>query len=178
MKYLYRGKRHSTIPDNYLLCLKKLNSLLRRLKQDNDMLRVYNQVIEDQLQRGIVEPVEIGTVGERIRYLPHHAVIRQDKETTKLRIVYDASSKTKGPSLNECLHAGPKLHRRMIDILIRFRLHKTAFVADIEKAFLNISVAEEDRDVLRFPWIQDCESDTDIREFRFSIWHYIEPIFT
>ena len=43
----------------------------------------------------------------RIHYLPYHAVVRQDKSTTKLRIVYDASAKADGPSLNECLYTGP-----------------------------------------------------------------------
>ena len=41
------------------------------------------------------------------------------------------------------------------DILLRFRTYKTALAADIEKAFLMISVARPDRDVLRFLWIDD-----------------------
>lgn len=44
-----------------------------------------------------------------------------------------------------------------MDILLRFRLNKCAFIADIEKAFLMIAVAEHDRDVLRFLWIDDME---------------------
>ena len=83
----------------------------------------------------------------KCHYLPHHAIIRKDKSTTKLRIIYDASVKTEGPSLNDCLYAGPLFGQRILDILIRFRLHRIALIADIEKAFLIISVAEEDRDV-------------------------------
>ena len=56
--------------------------------------------------------------------------------TTKLRIVYDASATTCGPSLNDCLHAGPKFGQNIMDILLRFRTHRTALAADIEKAFL------------------------------------------
>ena len=54
----------------------------------------YDDVIRDQEKQGIVEPVEQGTnngVG-KVHYLPHHEVIRVDKDTTKLRIVYDASA--------------------------------------------------------------------------------------
>lgn len=48
-----------------------------------------------------------------------------------------------GSSLNDCLHAGPKFDQSILDILLRFRTHKVALIADIEKAFLQIAVAEE-----------------------------------
>ena len=35
-----------------------------------------------------------------------------------------------------------------------------AFAGDIEKAFLNVSVAEEDRDVLRFLWVDDVTKES------------------
>ena len=72
-----------------------------------------------------------------------------------MRIVYDASSKVNGPSLNECLHAGPKFDQKILDILLRFRIHKVAVAADIEKAFLMIAMTEKDRDALRFLWVDD-----------------------
>ena len=45
------------------------------------------------------------------------------------------------------------------DVLVRFRCHKTALVGDLEKAFLMISVAEDDRDALRFLWVDDPFSE-------------------
>ena len=42
-----------------------------------------------------------------------------------------------------------------MDIFLRFRSHKVALAADIEKAFLMISMAERDRDALRFLWVDD-----------------------
>ncbi|XP_019850167.1 PREDICTED: uncharacterized protein LOC100632574 [Amphimedon queenslandica] len=106
--------------------------------------------------------------GDRVHYLPHHAVIRKDKETTKLRVVYDASAKQHGPSLNDCLLPGPKLQQEIFNVLITFRAHKVAFAADIEKAFLNIAVAPQDRDVLRFLWISSLDNPSDIAVFRFT----------
>ena len=66
----------------------------------------------------MIERVEsCGDVGEVI-YLPHRAVVRENKSTTKVRIVYDASAKNKGPSLNECLYKGPCLNPLLYDILL------------------------------------------------------------
>ena len=96
-------------------------------------------------------------------------MIRKDKATTKLRIVYDASAKSAGLSLNECLHAGPKFDQRIFDILLRFRSHRIAFVADIEKAFLIISLAPEDRDFVRFLWLADPSNpDSELQVLRFT----------
>ena len=123
------------------------------------MLLEYDAVTREQIKNGVVEEAsepETGEVG-RVHYLPHHAVIRRDKETTKLRIVYDASCKSNGTSLNDCLYTGPVLSQRIMDVILRFRTHRKAFAGDIEKAFLNVSVAEENRDVLRFLWFDDVK---------------------
>ena len=105
--------------------------------------------------------------------MSHQAVIREDHTTSKLRIVYDASSKLKGPSLNDCLEAdesnytdlfpslndcleaGESKHTDLFGTLITFRSHNIAVVADIEKAFLNTGIREDDRDVLRLLWQED-----------------------
>lgn len=42
-------------------------------------------------------------------YLPHHAVVKPESTTTKIRVVFNASSPTSsGQSLKDCLHTGPK----------------------------------------------------------------------
>ena len=107
---------------------------------------------------------------EKVHYLPHQAVVRQDAKTTKVRVVYDASaedSKSK-MSLNDCLHVGPSLNHLLIDLLLRFRVNRVALVADIEKAFLNVSVDKADRDCLRFLWPDDPnDNKSDVSIYRF-----------
>ncbi len=63
----------------------------------------YDSIIRKHLELGIVQPVEESDHGEvgQVHYLPHHAVVRQDKETTKVRVAYDTSAKSGGPSLND-----------------------------------------------------------------------------
>lgn len=152
---------HPVLPDNYNLSQKRLTGLLRRLRQNPKVLREYDAVIRDQLNRGIVEIVRQPEASDdrEVHYIPHHAVVREDKTTTKLRIVYDASAKTNGPSLNDCLYTGPKFGQSIQDIILRFRTHRIALAADIEKAFLMISILEHDRDALRFLWIDDIGKD-------------------
>ena len=96
-----------------------------------------------------------------MRYLSHHGVVRRDALTTKLRIVFDASSKAKreSPSLNDCLYSGPALTPTIFEILLRFSEKKIALVGDIEKAFLNIGAREQDHDVLRFLWVDSLEKE-------------------
>lgn len=163
---------HPPLADHYDLCLKRLRGLLRRLQQDPSVLQEYDTIIRDQVERGIVEIVnecpDDDACGQ-IHFMPHHAVMRRDKDTTKVRIVYDASAHSNGPSLNSCLHAGPKFNQKIMDILLRFRTHRVAVTADIEKAFLMVSVAQEDRDVLRFLWVDDAFSDQpNIIQLRFT----------
>ena len=83
-------------------------------------------------------------------------MIRESAETTKLRIVYDASAKSnKGTvSLNECLKTGHPLQNSLWDILIRSRFRLILLSGDIEKAFLQIRIRESERDVLRFHWVK------------------------
>ena len=89
----------------------------------------------------IIENTE-DSIDKKMHYLPHHAVFRHDRHTTKVRVVYDASARSSGPSLNDCLYTGPKFNQKIPDILLRFRTHRVALTADIEKAFLVISKTE------------------------------------
>ena len=163
-------EQHDNLPDNYNLSRRRLHCLLKRLQQNPEVLREYNSIICDQLERGIIEEVGDSEVTSNvIHYLPHHAVIRHDKETTKVRVVYDASARSSGPSLNDCLYTGPKFNQRILEILLRFRSYPIGFIADIEKAFLMISVNPRDRDVLRFLWVRDPFSkDPELVALRFT----------
>lgn len=143
---------HKPLPDNFQLNLKKLKGLLYCLKQTPNILKQYDGIIRDQIKAGIVEPVpDTTTTSNMCHYLPHHVVLRSDKTTTKLCIVYDASANVAdGLSLKDYLHKGPKFNQLILDILLRFRVFKCALTADLEKAFLQVSVMKDDRDVLCF----------------------------
>ena len=98
--------------------------------------------------------------------LPHHCVFK-DSLTTKLRVVFDGSSKSpNGNSLNDCLLIGPRLQDDVFDILIRFRLHQFALLADVAKVYRQVALDESDRDFYRILW-RDYVTD-EIRELRMT----------
>ena len=73
-------------------------------------------------------------------YIRLHAVIKKESEMTKLRVVYDSSARSNGPSLNDCRYAGPSFNQSILQILLKFRVSSIALIGDIEKAFLTILV--------------------------------------
>ena len=90
---------------------------------------------------------------KEIFYLPMHAVRKEHSSTTKLRVVFDASAKSaSGISLNDLLLVGPTVHSPLIDVLLRFRLHRVALTADVSKMFRAIEFVPSDRDLHRFVW--------------------------
>ncbi|XP_054709165.1 uncharacterized protein LOC129218869 [Uloborus diversus] len=95
-------------------------------------------------------------------YLPHHAVFKQKSVYTKCRIVFDASSNDVGQLLlNDCLWSGINLNPHIFQLLIYFRINKIAMLSDIERAFLQISLNEFDRDVVRFLFVKHDPNKND-----------------
>ena len=176
-------EEHPTIPDNCLVAQKRLSSSLARLKSKPDILQQYDDVIKDQLNSGVIELVDKSRDQEvipgTVHYIPHKEVVKEDRTTTKLRVVYDASAESQNePSLNDCLLPGPALTPLIFDILLRFRLHRVALIGDLEKAFLNVEVNPEQRNLLRFLWINDISSSNpEVIILRFTRLVFLSCLF-
>ena len=136
---LPRKEEHPMLTGTYSLCKRHLDLLFTKLDNNPDLLGEYDTIIRDQEKRGIIERVykdKESPVG-KTQYLPHHPVVRQDKETTKISKVYNAfASAASGTSLTTCLYPGPCLLKTVGDIITRFCLFPVALTADIEKAFI------------------------------------------
>ena len=158
---------HPPLPTNKAGSLNRLDSLVRKLKKQNT-LEQYDQIIQDQLQQGIVERVENDATNKEF-YIPHKPVVRESAETTKMRIVYDGSARAnpKAPSLNDCLETGPPLQNLLWDVLVRNRFHAVAVTGDLKQAFLQVRIRESDRDALRFHWLKDLQSK-EVEVLRFT----------
>ncbi|XP_041985249.1 uncharacterized protein LOC121737656 isoform X1 [Aricia agestis] len=78
--------------------------------------------------------------------MPHHGVIREASTTTKLRVVFNASSKTtSGKSFNDIQMVGPVVQEDLFSILLRFRQHKYVVSSDVEKMYRAITVEPSQR---------------------------------
>ncbi|XP_076377801.1 uncharacterized protein LOC143259439 [Megalopta genalis] len=86
-------------------------------------------------------------------YLPHHAVVKSSSATTKVRVVFDGSSKlSSGLSQNDALLIGPTIQGNMWLLLLRFRMHVYELTGDIEKMYRQFLVRPEDRKYQRILW--------------------------
>ena len=142
----------------------QLTRIERPAKEATKRTRSFNRVRFNHKgtvkHKGYRESSRIGRHGQSPLFT-HQAVVHRDAETTKLRIVYDASSKERKDwtSLNDCLHMGLSLNPLLLEILVRFRENKIALVGDIEKAFSNITVNSVDWDNLRYLWVDNVRDN-------------------
>ena len=132
--------KHAPLPPNKEGSLKRLKNLSKKLQQEA-LTAQYDAIIQEQLREGVIEKAPPVSQPEKEFYIPHKSVIRESAETTKLRIVYDASARATpdAPSLNDCLYPGPALQNKLWDVLIQQRAYPVVLAGDIKKAFLQIT---------------------------------------
>ena len=159
---------HPELPNNKEGSLGRSNSLVKRLQKDPDLFEKYDEIIKDQLAKGIAEKAPSEANGKEF-YIPHKPVVRESAESTKVRVVYDASARAYGeaPSLNECLENGPPLQNQLWDILVRNRFNPITLAGDLKQAFLQVRINECDRNALRFHWIINKDAK-QIQMLRFT----------
>ena len=145
-----------------------MGKLVQKLERKPELFQQYREIINEQEEQGIIEKVTQEPEGREF-YLPHRPVVRESAESTKVRIVYDASAKANDDSLslNDCLETGPTLQNLLWNILVRNRFKPVALAADLKQAFLQIRIKKEDRDALRFYWINE-ENPSEIEVYRFT----------
>ena len=100
----------------------------------------------------------------QIVYLPHHLVLKESSATTKIRVVFNASSLTSNnTSLNTHLHVGPRILNDLVSIILNWRSPRFVYMADIEKMFRQILVDPRDCNYQRILW---CSPDNRVVAYR------------
>ena len=156
------------VPDNFDVAESRFKSLCSSLRK-RGLFERYQCEIQKLLDKGYAESVVIDPYRmseskfpsskfqipcSKIWYLPHHAVI-SDKKPDKLRVVFDCAAQYHGESLNDKCFQGPDLNNKLIHVLLRFREHEVAVMADVEAMYYQVKVKPEHRDALRFLWMDE-----------------------
>ncbi|XP_055644340.1 uncharacterized protein LOC129780287 [Toxorhynchites rutilus septentrionalis] len=157
------------------IAMRRFLSLERRLDSNPSLKTAYSDFIHEYLNLKHMREISVAEkeIGSEPYpyYLPHHAVIRPDSTTTKLRVVFDAScASSSGVSLNDALLVGPVIQQDLLSIIIRFRLRKFAIVADVAKMYRMININPADYHLQRILW-RDCGTES-IKTFELTTVTY------
>ncbi|XP_070141593.1 uncharacterized protein [Drosophila kikkawai] len=155
--------RTMVLGKSHQMALNRFLQMERRLSNNPDRWSKYVDEIEEYFALEQIAPAmdsESSTVRSTAAnrhvascVLPHHAVFKKEIQSTKQRIVFDASSRTSnGKSLNDILWTGPTLQNDMSAIILNWRNYRFVFTADIQKMYRCIDVHPEDAQYQRILW--------------------------
>ncbi|XP_062713377.1 uncharacterized protein LOC134290292 [Aedes albopictus] len=137
-------------PESKRQALRRLQIMEKKMDSNPDFADRYCRKIQDYVDKGYARELEPGELTETPNtwYLPHSSVATDEK----FHLVMDAKAKSHGFSLNDLLLKGPDFVPPLIAVLIRARMKKIAFVADIREMFHQVLIRREDQESQRFLW--------------------------
>ncbi|XP_046382360.1 uncharacterized protein LOC124153308 [Ischnura elegans] len=146
----------SHLGDSEQIANRRFMMIEKRLLRDEERKLAYSSFMKEYRDLGhmelVVEEKDHPPRGVAF-YIPHHSITKDTSSTTKLRVVFDAPSKSStGVSLNDILMVGPTIQDDLLSIIIRFRIHEYAMTADIEKMYRQIKVHPSDTNLQRILW--------------------------
>ncbi|KAF2889189.1 hypothetical protein ILUMI_16984 [Ignelater luminosus] len=104
-------------------------------------------------------------------FLAHHPVIRNDKRTTQIRVVFDGGLKTsKNISLNDVLLNGPVVQNELFDILILFRSYKYILITDIRQMYRRVMVHHNFKSFQNILWRDNPEEELKCLQLQTVTW--------
>ncbi|XP_055604920.1 uncharacterized protein LOC129753147 [Uranotaenia lowii] len=140
--------------DNSRSAVRRFQLMENRLQKEPSLGEQYREFMTEYIRLGHMELVtECEHTTKQAYYLPHHPVIRDCSTTTKVRVVFDASSRSStGVSLNNALMVGPTIQQDLRAIVMRSRTYPFVLIADIEKMYRQILVHPDDTPLQRIFW--------------------------
>ncbi|XP_075157647.1 uncharacterized protein LOC142230914 [Haematobia irritans] len=146
--------RHGEFPKQLYLGQSRKNSMAQffrnegRLLKDIGLKEEYDRVLLEYISLDHMRPLKYSTSSFEgpHYYMPHHAVLKPESTSTKVRVVFNASSITSnGNSLNDVLHVGPVLQRDLTVLILKWRFFRYVFNGDIQKMYRQILIHPEQR---------------------------------
>ena len=126
----------SVLGKSYEIAKRRFLALERKVAKDPKLRELYVAFMKEYIHLGHMSPIKNEIPTTPHYFIPHQCVLRAQSTTTKLRVVFDASSKTSTlVSLNETLMVGPTIQKDLFSALLQFRLNMYAITADITKIY-------------------------------------------
>ncbi|XP_076658249.1 uncharacterized protein LOC143362189 [Halictus rubicundus] len=167
-RYIVRLPFKTTQPelgDSRSAATRHLLQLENRFRRDKPLADEYREFMQEYESLGHMRRVDSSAIAAPGYYIPHHAVRRDHSETTRTRVVFNASRKTtNGQSLNDLLLSGPKLQQDLTAILMRWRQYEFVYTADVAKMYRQILMHDADVDFQRILWRK--QPDEPISEYQ------------
>lgn len=121
----------------------------KNLAKDPDLQTTYNSVLNEYVSMNHMEESDSLEMSDKGKvnsfYLPHHSVVKPDYKTTKVKVMLNASRKSKsGFSPNDVLYTGRILQTDLVSTVLNERLYKFVFIDDIQKMYREIWVHPDD----------------------------------
>lgn len=147
-------RKLANLGSSYQYALQCFLSLERKFKKNPSFFEKYKKFIDEFVSLGHAHEIRnFSNPNEQAYYLPHHAVLKEDSSTTKLRVVFNGSAKTNtGSSLNNVLLVGPVVQPTLFAILLRFRTYLYGITADISKMYRMINIKPKYQSLQRILW--------------------------
>ena len=155
------------LPNNQLSVYRRQHNTLQRMKNKDAMLNECIATMQKYMDAHHVEKIPTDKLHYeegKAWYIPIFPVIHPKKK--KARLVFDSAASYEGVSLNSTLLRGPNQNNDLRGVLLRFRSHSVAVVADIEGMYHAFHVPPEQRNYLRFYWFNDNDSTQKLVQYR------------
>ena len=147
--------------NNRDLAVARFKSLEKKFRKNPDFHELYKTQIKEYLELRHAKQLtreESRNASVVTNYIPHYGVMNIHKPG-RVRVVFDASAKYQGTSLNENLLPGIDFLNNLVSVITKFRTGKYAIIGDIDKMFHQVRVCENDIDALRFVWMEKPEDE-------------------
>ncbi|KYN06860.1 PREDICTED: uncharacterized protein LOC108782681 [Cyphomyrmex costatus] len=143
------------------IALRRLQGTERRFIRDPHLRDQYVHFMDKYLKLGHMKEVSVSPLEDTASfYLPHHGVFKGAKQSSKIRVVFDASSKSDtGLSLNDVLRIGPVVQQDLMSIVMRFRTFVHALIADIIKMYRQVLIHPSQTSLQRILWRSDSKAN-------------------
>ncbi|XP_066244730.1 uncharacterized protein [Euwallacea similis] len=153
--------------DSFHQAKRQFFALERKLDSNPNLKSQYVEFMNEYIKLGHMQKVSNAMLHKHAYYMPHHAVVRDEARTTRLRVVFNCSMKTStGVSFNDLQMIGPTIQKDLMSILLRFRQHRYVVAADVEKMYRQILIEPNQRPLQRILWRDNAQIPVEVYELK------------